>query len=154
MSHLRTETQSTRLQSTRLRALQIILCLDRRFDIFYFLLLGGGEGQSEAPRRAGGQFLLKIPKRGGGLPGEGSGEGKGREGVCGEFFGGGAKYFFSGPKFPPSCSCGNVYRSPHFLRPLLPEIASERRFSLRFKRAKLIPTAEYSAIPESTVKNR
>ena len=46
----------------------------------------------------GSFFLIENPRRGGG------GGPRGREGVCGElgnFFGGGAKYFFSGPKRPP-----------------------------------------------------
>ena len=55
----------------------------------------GGEG--------GNGFLLKIPRGGGGFSGQVGGGSSGREGVCGEF-GGGAKYFFSGPKFPPSFS--------------------------------------------------
>ena len=33
---------------------------------------------------------------------KGRGGAGGREGVCGDFGGGGAKYFFSGPKCPPS----------------------------------------------------
>ena len=73
-------------------------------DIFYFFCSGRGKGQSEAPGGGGGggRFLLKIPGRGGGFQ-----RGRGREGVCGELGnlgggGGGAKYFFSGPKSPPS----------------------------------------------------
>ena len=63
-------------------------------DIFYFFLLGGGEGESEEPGMGGGVgFLLEIPReRGGGLPGEGP---KGREGVCGGLGGiGGLNIFF------------------------------------------------------------
>ena len=47
----------------------------------------------------GFDFKLEIP--GGGLE-EGEGP-RGREGVCGELgnYGGGAKYFLSGPKCPP-----------------------------------------------------
>ena len=30
---------------------------------------------------------------------------RGREGVCGQFGGGGGRYFFSGPKFPPRFFC-------------------------------------------------
>ena len=63
-----------------------------RFGYFLFFLLGGVRG---AGRGGGGGFLLKIPG-GGVLPGR----------VVGRVFvgnlGGGAKYFFSGPKFPPS----------------------------------------------------
>ena len=50
---------------------------------------------------AGGSVLIKNRGRGGGVPRR-AWEGEGRWGhVCGEG-GGGAKYFFSGPKFPPS----------------------------------------------------
>ena len=68
-------------------------------DIFYFFC--SGEGRGSLGRQGGGGvgFLLKIPG-GGGL----SGGREGGEGVCKEFWGmgGGAKYFFSGPKCPPS----------------------------------------------------
>ena len=61
-----------------------------------------GEGESGAPGGEGDDFLLKIPGGGAGGPHGMGGEARGREGVCGEFGeGGGAKYFFSGPKFPP-----------------------------------------------------
>ena len=70
-------------------------------DIFnFFSARGGGRGSPRAPRGGGVGFLLKIPRGGGGV----SRRGRGREGVCGElgiFGGGGAKYFFSGPKRPP-----------------------------------------------------
>ena len=73
-------------------------------DIFYFFFArGGGKGESEAPGAVGCRSLLKFP--GGGefffffRGGEGP---RGREGVCGELVGGGAKYFFFGPKCPPS----------------------------------------------------
>ena len=58
-------------------------------DIFYFSARGEGKGESEAPGRGWGRA-----GRGGGA--------RGREGVCAEFGGGGTKYFFSGPKRPPS----------------------------------------------------
>ena len=58
-----------------------------------------GEGNG-AVRGWGGRFLIENPRRGGGSPG-GGGARRGLEGVWREF-GGGAKYFFSGPKFPPS----------------------------------------------------
>ena len=74
-------------------------------DIFIFFLLGEGEGRVRGAGRGGGggRFLLKIP-RGGGVSGGGGGRGAGRVsavswGIWGE---GGAKYFFSGPKCPPS----------------------------------------------------
>ena len=59
------------------------------WDIFYFFLLGEGQGESESPGRGGGRFfLVKFPGKGGILPREGVGGG-GQEGVCGEFWGGG-----------------------------------------------------------------
>ena len=71
-------------------------------DIFYFFLLGGGEGEFGATWRGGGRFFIENPKGGGtGLSGGG---GRGPGGcVQGIWGGGGAKYFlFSGPKRPPS----------------------------------------------------
>ena len=63
-------------------------------DIFYFFLLGGGE---RGARGAKIGFLRKIPG-GGRVPTRG-GEGPG--GWLRGAWGGGAKYFFSGPKCPP-----------------------------------------------------
>ena len=60
-------------------------------DIFIFFCLGKGKGECVAPGRRGGRFSIEIPTRGGG------GEGPG-----GCLWGGGAKYFFSVPKCPPS----------------------------------------------------
>ena len=54
-------------------------------DIFNFFCSGERKGESGAPGTGGADFLLKI--RGGGLRG-------GEEGVCGEFGGRGAKFFF------------------------------------------------------------
>ena len=72
-------------------------------DIFYFFFcLGEGKGESEPPGGGGERFLRKIP-RGGGLP-CGWGPGAGRV-FAGNLGGGGTKYFFSGPKFPPSFPC-------------------------------------------------
>ena len=72
-------------------------------DIFYFFCSGEGKGESGATWGGVG-FLLKIP-RGGGVSqeGVGGGEGAGRvsAGDLGNLGGGGAKYFFSGPKCPP-----------------------------------------------------
>ena len=70
-------------------------------DIFYFsFLLGEGEGGVRGAKRGGeGRFLLKIPGGGGGSR-RGRGFPGGLFGAIGEF-GGGSKYFFSGPKRPP-----------------------------------------------------
>ena len=61
-------------------------------DIFYFFLLGEGEGGVRGARKGGGRFFIENPTRGG-L----SRRGRGREGVCGEFGnsgGGGQNIFF------------------------------------------------------------
>ena len=58
-------------------------------DIFYFFCSGEGKGESGATWGGFGS-LLKIPRRGGGLPG---GVGKGREGVRRELGGGGGLNF-------------------------------------------------------------
>ena len=70
--------------------------------IFYFFCLGRGKGESEAPGRGRGSIFYSKSQEGGRQEGEGP---RGREGVCGKLGngGGGAKYFFSGPKCPPSC---------------------------------------------------
>ena len=77
--------------------------LGGRFGYFLFFLLGGGgKEESEVPGGGGVGFLLKIPRGGGGFQEREVFQ----EGVCGEwgnFLGeGGAKYFVSGPKRPPS----------------------------------------------------
>ena len=74
--------------------------LGGRFGYFLIFSGRGGEGEFEVPGRGVGLgFSLKIPGGGGGC----FQEGEGPEGVCGKSgkFGGGAKYFFSGPKRPP-----------------------------------------------------
>ena len=42
-------------------------------DIFYFFLLGGGEGGAEAPGRGGGTIFTENPRRGVSRPGWGGG---------------------------------------------------------------------------------
>ena len=75
----------------------------------FFSASGGGQGGVRGARRRGGEgvgFLLKIPGGVGGVPqkrGGGGGTDGPRGCLQGIFFGGGgAKYFFSGPKCPPS----------------------------------------------------
>ena len=60
-------------------------------DIFlFYFLLGGGEGGSPRRQEGGGDDFIENPRRGGGFPGQvGTKEGRGREGVCPEFGGGG-----------------------------------------------------------------
>ena len=72
------------------------------FRIFFiFFCSGRGKGESEAPGEGGGRFLVKIP--GGGVSRTGGAEGPGgRPQRIGEFWRGGVKYFFSGPKCPRS----------------------------------------------------
>ena len=92
------------LRSPLVRALfwgALIILVDVS-DIFYFFLLGGGEGGVRGARRRGGRLFIENPRRGGGGVLQEGGGPRGQEGVCREFGEGGAKYFFSGPKFPPS----------------------------------------------------
>ena len=74
------------------------------FYIGRFHFFWGGEGGSPRRREGAGRLLIiENPRRGGGVSRTGGGGGaRGREGVCRELGGGEAKYFFSGPKFPPS----------------------------------------------------
>ena len=67
---------------------------------FFFFSARGSPRCRESRGGGGDGFLLKIPT-GGGSPGQGGGGSSGREGVCGEFLVGGAKYFLSGLKFLP-----------------------------------------------------
>ena len=71
-------------------------------DIFYFFCSGGGRGFEAPERGEGGRIFIENPTRGGSAGGEG-GEGPG--GCLRGIGGGGGKYFFSGPKFPPRVSC-------------------------------------------------
>ena len=79
-------------------------CLGGRFGYFLFFSFSwAGEKGGASEEVAGGAGLLSKIEGGGGLSEEEARERKGRRGnVCGEG-GGGAKYFFSGPKCPPSC---------------------------------------------------
>ena len=84
--------------------------LGGRFGYFLFFLLG--EGGRRSPRCRGGgtgdRFFIENPKEGG-VSSTGGAEGPGG---ClwqiGEFGGGGAKYFFSGPKCPPRIFLGQI----------------------------------------------
>ena len=49
-----------------------------------------------APGRGGGRFSIENPRRGGGVFAREGGEARGREGVCGEFWGGELIFFFRG----------------------------------------------------------
>ena len=69
-------------------------------DILYFFC-SGEVGESEATGKGGGRDSIENPREGGGLPEGGGGQGAGRV-FAGNLGGGGAKYFFSGPKCPPS----------------------------------------------------
>ena len=81
---------SSKVHSLLSTARQMKFCSGDVSDIFYFFSPSGeGKGVPEAPGRGGGGaiFLWKIP--GGGSPGGWGGGARGREGVCGEFGGGG-----------------------------------------------------------------
>ena len=66
------------------------------FRKFFFSARGRGRGSPRRQEGAGVGFLLKIPAGGGGgSPKKGEG-GRGREGVCGEFWGGDLNIFFRG----------------------------------------------------------
>ena len=108
-------------------------------NIFYFFLLGAGGGGS--PRRqewAGVGFLLKIPGGGGGgSPTRGGGRGAGRVSV-GNFWEG-AKYFFSGPKCPPSFYIGTrkstqTFSGKTFREPFGPWTSAPRIVDIRTKK--------------------
>ena len=72
------------------------------FRIFFiFFCSGEGKGESEALGGGGGRFFIENLRRGGGVLPAGRGGG-GPGGCLRGIRGGGAKYFFSGPKFPPS----------------------------------------------------
>ena len=64
-------------------------------DIFYFFLLGGGEGESEVPGGGGGFFLWKIPG-GGGVFQVGGGRGARVRRVFAGNLGRGLNVFFRG----------------------------------------------------------
>ena len=73
--------------------------LGGRFGYFLFFFCSGeGSGNPWRQEGAGVSFLLRVPG-GGGFPTRGGGEGPG--GCLRGTLGGGAKYFFSGPKCPP-----------------------------------------------------
>ena len=65
-------------------------------DIFYFFLLGRGEGGDRADREGGGSVFYWKSQAGGGVLPKGVGTRGGWEGVCGEFGGGGLNICFRG----------------------------------------------------------
>ena len=78
----------------------MISVLGGRFEYFYFFLLGEGEGGVRgAGRGGGGSICYWKCQEGGGLP-----VGEGRSAANWGIWGAGAKYFFSGPKCPPSAN--------------------------------------------------
>ena len=89
--------------------------LGGRFGYFLFFLLWGGEGGVRDGRRgAGFGFLLEIPGGGEGLQERGGGGAEGLGGcLCGIGGGGLKKYFFGGPKCPPSFFFRNIICPPY-----------------------------------------
>ena len=78
------------------------ILLDVSVIFYFFLFWGGGREEAFEEVAGGGPVLRKNRGRGGGSEEEAR-EGEGRRGsVCGD--GGGAQYFFSGPKCPPRYS--------------------------------------------------
>ena len=75
--------------------------LGGRFDIFYFFFCFGGGERRRSPRRKGWDFSFGN-KGGGGFPRRGGGVVHTGAGRVSWGRGGGAKYFFSGPRRPPS----------------------------------------------------
>ena len=68
----------------------------------------------------------------------------GREGVCGKFFGGGAYYFFSGPKFPPrGFLCFSTF---------LKERTVPVPLSVSGKTALTVPVSDSGSVPEPPCK--
>ena len=65
------------------------LLLGGRFG-YFFSAWGRGRGSpwAVAPGRGRGRFSIEIPRRRGGFSHDGGGGARGREGVCGEFWGG------------------------------------------------------------------
>ena len=83
-----------------------------RSDIFYFSARGSEKGSPRTSGKgAGDDFLLKIPG-GGGSPAWWGWGGEGPAGCLRGIGGGGPKYFFSGPKFPPSKVCQRIPACP------------------------------------------
>ena len=78
----------------------------------------GGEG-------GGGRPVIENPQ--GGVSRAGGEGSSGRERVCGDSFGGGgAKYFFSGPKFPPSIINSTYEEHPERVRPFPKKVGTPR----------------------------
>ena len=71
--------------------------LGGRFGYFLFFSARGGEGESGATGRGGFSVFVKNPRRGRVFQ-----EGAAGRVSAGNLEEGGAKYFFSGPKCPPS----------------------------------------------------
>ena len=76
-------------------------------DVFkYFLFFPPGEGKGRGDREGGRSVFYRKSQRGGVFP-QDRGGGKGAGGCLQKIWGGGgAKYFFSGPRCPPSLTFG------------------------------------------------
>ena len=77
------------------------------FRILFIFLIGGREGAVRGARKGGGRFSLKI-SGGRGVSQEGGGWARGPGGCLRGIWGGGAIFFSSGPKCPPSFVCQDM----------------------------------------------
>ena len=86
------------------------------FRIFFFFFLLG-EGESEAPGRAGHRIFIENPRKGGGKFSRTGGPRSGRVSAAnwGILGWGGLNFFFSGPKCPPSEFSANLTSQVVFL---------------------------------------
>ena len=106
--NVRTSMKLGRFKDFSVRRTPLDMPLTRgTFRIFFFLLLGRGELGARGFEKGGGRFFIENPRGGGGVAGQVGGGGR----EAGRVFagnlaaeGGGAKYFFSGRKGPPSLS--------------------------------------------------
>ena len=81
-------------------------------DIFYFFLLGEGEGEVRGREGGGGdRFCIENPRRGGGVSWWEGAEGPGGSAAKWGTWGG-LKFFFPGPKCPPNFAGVQVRESP------------------------------------------
>ena len=84
------------------------MSLGGRLGYSYFSAWGRGRGSPRRWEGAGGELFIESPRGGGVLPGGWGRGGEQPKRFCGEV-GGGANFFFPGPKFPPSINFGHSH---------------------------------------------